>query len=59
MKYALFGCLVGSLLFAGTQDSDLNVNRRYIVDSVIVAGKGWPWSGKSSTPVSLTACQRG
>jgi len=42
MKYTWLGCLmVGSLLFAGTQDSDLNVNKRYTVDTVIVAGKGW------------------
>jgi hypothetical protein len=42
MKYSWLGCLlVGSLLFGGTQDSDLNVNRRYTVDTVIVAGKGW------------------
>jgi hypothetical protein len=42
MKYCWLGCLAfGSLLFAGTQDSDLNVNRRYTVDTVIVAGKGW------------------
>ena len=42
MKYCWLGCLlVGNLLFAGTQDSDLNVNRRYTVDTVIVAGKGW------------------
>lgn len=41
MRLALLGCLAGGLLFAGTQDSDLNVNKRYTVDSVIVAGKGW------------------
>jgi len=41
MKFVLLGCLVGGLVFAGTQDSDLNVNRRYTVDSVVVAGKGW------------------
>src|SRR5438552_318896 len=41
MKLAWLGCLAGGLLFAGTQDSDVNVNRRYTVDSVIVAGKGW------------------
>ena len=42
MKLAWLGCLlVGTLLFAGTQDSDLNVNKRYTVDTVIVAGKGW------------------
>jgi hypothetical protein len=42
MKYCWLGCLLlGSQVFAGTQDSDLNVNRRYTVDTVIVAGKGW------------------
>ncbi|MEO8592496.1 MAG: BamA/TamA family outer membrane protein [Candidatus Solibacter sp.] len=42
MRYTWLGCLmVGSLLFAGTQDSELNVNKRYTVDTVIVAGKGW------------------
>ena len=42
MKYARFGCLFfGGLLFAGTQDSDINVNTRYTVDTVTVAGKGW------------------
>jgi len=41
MKYTWLGCLlVGSLLFAGTQDSELNVNKRDTVDTVIVAGKG-------------------
>ena len=41
MKYAWLGCLlVGGLLFAGTQDSDLNVNTRYTVETVIVLGKG-------------------
>jgi hypothetical protein len=41
MKYAWLGCFLLSALHAGTQDSDLNVNRRYTVDTVIVAGKGW------------------
>jgi len=41
MKFALLGSLAVALACAGTQDSDLNVNRRYTVDSVIVAGKGW------------------
>ncbi|MGD0772554.1 MAG: BamA/TamA family outer membrane protein [Candidatus Solibacter sp.] len=42
MRYSWLGCLwLSSLLFAGTQDSDLNVNKRYTVDAVIVAGKGW------------------
>ena len=41
MKYSWLCLMVGSLLVAGTQDSDLNVNKRYTVDTVIVAGKGW------------------
>jgi hypothetical protein len=42
MKYAWLGCLLfGSLLFGGTQDSDLNVNTRYTVDAVTIWGKGW------------------
>jgi hypothetical protein len=42
MKLAWLVCLsLGGLLYAGNQDSDLNVNRRYTVDTVTVAGKGW------------------
>ncbi len=48
MRYPWLGCLLlGSLLLAGTplsagtQDADLNVNKRYTVDTVLVAGKGW------------------
>jgi hypothetical protein len=41
MKYTWLGCLLVGSLFAGTQDSELNVNKRYTVDTVIVAGKGW------------------
>src|SRR5689334_21358224 len=41
MKLAWLGCLVVGLLHAGNQDSDLNVNKRYTVDTVTVAGKGW------------------
>jgi hypothetical protein len=42
MKYAWLGCLLfGPLLFAGSQDTDINVNTRYTVDTVTVAGKGW------------------
>jgi outer membrane protein assembly factor BamA len=42
MKYAWLGCLIwGSLLFAGTQGSDTNVNARYKVETVIVSGNGW------------------
>lgn len=42
MKYAWLGCLLfGSLLSAGTQDSEFNVNTRYTVETVVVAGEGW------------------
>ncbi|MBS1856821.1 MAG: BamA/TamA family outer membrane protein [Acidobacteria bacterium] len=41
MKFAWLGILLAGVLCAGTQDSDLNVNKRYTVDSVTVAGKGW------------------
>ncbi|MDE3167130.1 MAG: BamA/TamA family outer membrane protein [Acidobacteriota bacterium] len=41
MKYAWLGLLLTGILSAGNQDSDWNVNRRYTVDSVTVAGKGW------------------
>ena len=42
MKYSWLGCLfLGSRLLAGTQDADINVNTRYTVETVIVAGKGW------------------
>jgi hypothetical protein len=42
MKYAWLGCLLfGGLLFAGTQDSEFNVNARYTVETVVVAGDGW------------------
>jgi Omp85 superfamily domain len=42
MKLAWLGCfLFGSLLVAGTQDSEPNVNTRYTVESVVVSGDGW------------------
>lgn len=42
MKFAWLAALLsGGMLFAGSQESDLNVNKRYTVDTVIVAGKGW------------------
>jgi hypothetical protein len=42
MKYAWLGCLLlGGLLSAGTQDSEFNVNSRYTVEAVVVAGDGW------------------
>jgi Omp85 superfamily domain len=56
MKYSWLGCLlVGNLLFAGTQDSELNVNRRYTVDTVIVAGKGWKTNVADQTNEKLSA----
>ncbi|HLK63226.1 MAG TPA: BamA/TamA family outer membrane protein [Bryobacteraceae bacterium] len=42
MKYAWLGCLLlAGLLSAGTQDSEFNVNSRYTVETVVVAGDGW------------------
>jgi hypothetical protein len=42
MKYAWLGCLLlCGLLSAGTQDSEFNVNSRYTVEAVVVAGDGW------------------
>jgi surface antigen Omp85-like protein len=57
MRYAWLGCLLfGSQLFAGTQDSEFNVNTRYTVETVVVSGDGWtsnlgadPHSGKISS----------
>jgi hypothetical protein len=50
MKYALPGCLLlASLLFAGPQDGDRNVNARYTVETVIVSGKGWTTNLQSQT----------
>ena len=40
MKYGWLGCLVwGGLLFAGNQQSEINVNSRYIVESVEISGR--------------------
>jgi hypothetical protein len=43
MKYAWLGCLLllGSLLSAGTQDSEFNVNSRYTVEAVVITADGW------------------
>jgi hypothetical protein len=43
MKYAWLGCLLllGSLLSAGTQDSEFNVNSRYTVETVVISADGW------------------
>lgn len=42
MKLWWLGCLLwGSLLFAGSQDSEFNVNSRYTVETVVISGDGW------------------
>lgn len=43
MKFAWLGCLLllGSLLSAGTQDSEFNVNSRYTVETVVISAEGW------------------
>ena len=50
MKCAWLGCLLaGSLLIAAPQDSDVNVNSRYTVETVILSGKGWTANLQSET----------
>ena len=41
MRLAWAGFLSLGALFAGTQDSEFNVNTRYTVESVIISGEGW------------------
>lgn len=42
MKLVWLGCLVAaSTLFAGTQDSEFNVNTRYTVETVVINADGW------------------
>ena len=58
MRYAWLGCLfLGSLLFAGTQDSD-NVNTRYKVETVIVSGDGWTTNFASESNEKLSSSLR-
>ena len=55
MKYAWIGCLLfGSLLIAGPQDSDSNVNERYTVETVILTGKGWSTNLRSETTTKVS-----
>jgi hypothetical protein len=56
MKYAWLGCLfAGSVLFAGPQDPDNNVNARYTVETVIVSGKGWTTNLLSETTDKISS----
>ena len=58
MRYAWLGCLfLGSLLFAGTQDSD-NVNTRYRVETVIISGNGWTADLSSAGAEKLSSSLR-
>jgi len=41
MKLAWAGLVLAGALLAGTQDSELNVNTRYTVETVIISGDGW------------------
>jgi hypothetical protein len=42
MKLVWLGCLVAAgTLFAGTQDSEFNVNTRYTVETVVINADGW------------------
>jgi hypothetical protein len=50
MKFAWLACLLsGGLLFAAPPDPEANVNSRYTVESVIVAGDGWSTNLVSET----------
>lgn len=50
MKYPWLGCLLlCRLLVAAPQDTDVNVNTRYTVESVILSGKGWTTNLRSET----------
>jgi hypothetical protein len=43
MRFVWLGCLLllGSLLSAGTQDSEFNVNSRYTVETVVISTEEW------------------
>ena len=42
MRFVWLGCLAAAgALFAGTQDSEFNVNTRYTVETVVISGDGW------------------
>ncbi|HLH16529.1 MAG TPA: BamA/TamA family outer membrane protein [Bryobacteraceae bacterium] len=42
MKFLWLGCMVfAASLFAGTQDSEFNVNTRYTVETVVISADGW------------------
>ncbi len=42
MKFAWLACFLSAgFLVAGTQDSEVNVNTRYTVETVIISGDGW------------------
>lgn len=51
------GLLCAGALAAGTQDSEFNVNNRYVVEAVVVSGEGWSTdvtadrAGKISQPL--------
>ena len=57
MRLAWAGLLCLGTLFAGTQDSEFNVNTRYTVESVIVSGDGWTTnlaSGQNTEKISAS-----
>jgi hypothetical protein len=52
MKAAWLGCaLFCSLLSAGTQDPEFNVNSQYTVETVIVSGDGWSTDLAAADPI--------
>jgi hypothetical protein len=61
MRYTWLACLVcGSVLFAGVPDGDSNVNTRYKVETVIVAGRGWStdFASGQDKKISFTLAKR-
>jgi hypothetical protein len=58
MKFAWLACLLfGSLLLAGTQDSEFNVNTRYTVETVTISGDSWTanFDATATSPTSNTS----
>ena len=59
MKFVWLACLLsGRLLFAAPQDPEANVNSRYTVESVIVAGDGWSTNLVSETNQKISPSLR-
>ena len=58
MKCAWLGLLLGCRLLAGSQDSEFNVNTRYTVETVFIAGDGWTANLVSDHDTKITPSLR-